>query len=76
MMQTLFDAPNCENPGVEGAGEPTFGGPDPDAEIDLAIEVFASAAMVSNSAALSARNGKTTRQKDERGVSLRILRAG
>lgn len=76
MMQVLFGAPNCENPGAEDGGTVTGTALSPDVEIDAAIDVLAKAAMISNAAALSARNGKTTRQGAVSGTRLRILRAG
>ncbi|GAA3691836.1 hypothetical protein [Gordonia hankookensis] len=76
MMQVLFDAPNCENPTVEGGGKVTRSGVPGDADIDAAIGVFEAAAMVSSAAAVSARNGKTADGGMVSGRQLRILRAG
>jgi hypothetical protein len=76
MMQVLFEAPESGNPQVQGGGKVTEPNVRGDAEIDAAIDVFVAAAMVSSSAAVSARNGKVAAQGHVLGQTLRILRAG
>ncbi|MDL9944380.1 hypothetical protein QSJ19_02030 [Gordonia sp. ABSL11-1] len=75
-MQVLFEAPESGNPQVQGGGKVTEPNVRGDAEIDAAIDVFVAAAMVSSSAAVSARSGKVAAQGHDPGQTLRILRAG
>jgi hypothetical protein len=76
MMQVLFDPVSSANDVLEGDVEVTARPRSADAEIGAAIDVFASAAMVSSSAALSARNAIRPVHKGRGGSGLAILRAG
>ncbi|ETA05171.1 hypothetical protein BJF87_11190 [Gordonia sp. CNJ-863] len=76
MMTVLFGGPNWDDAPVEGGASVTVQALDDDAELDLAIDVFQSAAMVTSAAARSARTEKTARQKPFRVISSTELRAG
>ncbi|MGK2319008.1 hypothetical protein [Gordonia rhizosphera] len=76
MIQALFEPLSSGNAVSEGGGKVTEQGPVGDVEIDSAIDVFVSAAMVSSAAALSARSGKTSVQAHKSARQLKILRAG
>lgn len=76
MMTVLFGGPNWDDAPVEGGASVTVQALDDDAELDLAIDVFQSAAMVTSVAARSARTEKTARQAPFRVISSTELRAG
>ena len=76
MMQVLFDPVSSTNTPSHGDAQVTVQARSADAEIDAAIDVFASAAMVSSAAALSARSGKTAVHRGRGDSGLSILRAG
>ena len=76
MMTVLFGGPNWDDAPGEGGAPVTAQALDDDAELDLAIDVFESAAMVTSGAARSARASKAARQKPFRVISTTELRAG
>ena len=76
MMTVLFGAPNWEDAPVRGGAPVTAVGGDDDVELDLAIGVFESAAMITPEGARSARSAKAARQKPFRVISSADLRAG
>lgn len=76
MMTVLFGGPNWDDGPTEGGVTVTAQALDDDAELDLAIDVFQSAAMVTSSAARSARTSKTARHRAFRVVAGTDLRAG
>lgn len=76
MMTVLFGGPNWDDAPAEGGASVTVQALDDDAELDLAIDVLQSAAMITSAAARSARIAKTARQSPFRVLSPTELRAG
>ncbi|MCR5977223.1 hypothetical protein GDN83_05610 [Gordonia jinghuaiqii] len=76
MMTVLFGGPSWDDVPGEGGAPVTAGAAGADAELDLAIDVFHAAAMVTSGAARSARSGKTAAQSMDRMASVTVLRAG
>ncbi|MFT4043633.1 MAG: hypothetical protein QM673_10775 [Gordonia sp. (in: high G+C Gram-positive bacteria)] len=75
MMNALFIGPNCENVLDIDVARGPVERVEPDVEICAAIDVFTSAAMVTISAALSARNSIGAVQDGAKRPHSRILRA-
>ncbi|OUC79258.1 hypothetical protein CA982_09310 [Gordonia lacunae] len=76
MMTVLFGGPSWDDMTDQGGVSVTAATVEADAEIDLAIDVLQAAAMVTSSAARSARSAKTAAHGSDRRASVTVLRAG
>jgi len=76
MVQVLFSAPSSVDGSAEGEAHVTAGAPTADREISAAIEVFALAAMVTNSTARTARGAIVPVQRAASAHFPKTLRAG